>query len=381
MTPGPRPGSPRYYDLDALRAVAMMLGIVLHTALFVLPEPVSQWPLYDEGARGAGFYRHVIDVIHGFRMPVFFLLSGFFTALLWQRRGLRALWRQRLQRVGIPFIASCLIVLPASILALTLAAGRQEPYDFPYWVLPLVWVQNLGHLWFLWYLLLLVGCLTLAVRLGARFQHPLAGWLAIPVSAGLALFMQEPVWGSDTAESLLPELPLLGYYFCFFVLGVVFYQRNTRIRAWWTVALLPAIGAYLLGNSLLKEYQAGVPVTEIAPQTLFRDPLTLASAFYEVAFAWLMVFGTMGLFRWVASRESQAWRYLSDASYWMYLSHLPLVVLLQWLVVDWPLHYHLKFLLVCCAVTATVLVSYQWAVRYTFLGKALNGPRTRPVKG
>ena len=157
----------------------MMLGILLHAALFVLPEPVSLWPLHDDGAAGHRFYRHLIDVIHGFRMPVFFLLSGFFTALLWQRRGLRALWRQRLQRVGLPFIVSCLIVIPASVGALMLAAGRQAPYDFPYWALPLVWVQNLGHLWFLWYLMLLVGCLTVAVRLGARFEHRYAWWLTV----------------------------------------------------------------------------------------------------------------------------------------------------------------------------------------------------------
>ena len=61
----------------------------------------------------------------------------------------------------------------------------------------------------------------------------------------------------------------------------------------------------------------------------------------------------------------------------MYLSHLPQVVLMQWLVVDWRLQFHLKFLLVCCTVTALVLVSYQWCVRYTFIGRALNGPRTR----
>ena len=372
-----RSRSPRYYDLDALRAVAMMLGILLHASLFVLPEPVFLWPLHDAGAAGNRVYRHLIDLIHGFRMPVFFLLSGFFSALLWQRRGLRALWKQRLQRVGFPFVAACLIVLPASVGMLSLAAGRQEPYDFPIWALPLIWVETLGHLWFLWYLMLLLGCMTVAVRLGVRFEHRYAWWLAVPLSAGVTLFMNEPVWGADTAVTLLPELPLLGYYFCFFVLGLVFYQRKTAVRAWWTVALIPAIPVYLFGISLLEQYQGEMPVAEIATQALFRDPLTLQAAFFEVGFAWLMVFGTMGLFRWVASRESQVSRYLSDASYWMYLSHLPLVVLMQWLVVDWPLHYHLKFLLVCCSVTVLVLASYQWCVRYTFIGRALNGPRSR----
>jgi len=44
-------------------------------------------------------------VIHGFRMPLFFLLSGFFTAMLWQSRGLQRLWRHRLNRLGLPLAA------------------------------------------------------------------------------------------------------------------------------------------------------------------------------------------------------------------------------------------------------------------------------------
>ena len=64
------PPTQRFYHLDALRAVAMMLGIVLHATLFVLPEPEILWPMHDPAAIGKPFYRIVIDVIHGFRMPV-----------------------------------------------------------------------------------------------------------------------------------------------------------------------------------------------------------------------------------------------------------------------------------------------------------------------
>ena len=110
---------------------------------------------------------------------------------------------------------------------------------------------------------------------------------------------------------------------------------------------------------------------------MFKSPLTLASALIESVCAWLMCFGLMGLFRWIASRESFAFRYVSDASYWMYLVHLPLVIAGQMLVVGWPIHYHLKFLLVSCGVTVVLLATYQFGVRYTIIGGMLNGPRTR----
>ena len=61
----------------------------------------------------------------------------------------------------------------------------------------------------------------------------------------------------------------------------------------------------------------------------------------------------------------------------MYLAHLPLVIAGQMLVVGWPIHYHLKYLVVCASVTLILLITYQFGVRYTLIGRALNGPRTR----
>ena len=78
----------RYHELDALRAVAMLLGVVLHAFLFLIP---IGWVGQDPWAKAVPIeqnpYVYLLAAIHGFRMPVFFLLSGFFTAMLWQRRG------------------------------------------------------------------------------------------------------------------------------------------------------------------------------------------------------------------------------------------------------------------------------------------------------
>ena len=368
--------SQRFYDLDALRGVAMFLGIVLHTSVFILPEMLPLWPIHDAAASGDPTYTLVIETIHGFRMPVFFLLSGFFSALLWQRRSLRALGMQRLKRVGIPLAVACFTVLPLSIWLLAAAGGYREPYDFPLWTLSLVWLFSLGHLWFLWYLLLMAGAFLLAVRLGLQFLHLVGWWLVIPISIGVSLLMVEPIYGADNPMGIIPNPAVIIYYACFFLFGVFFYRRGFTVRSWWAVALLPAAAAFYAGFQLLGQYLADFEGA--APNAfMFKNPLTLSSALIETVCAWLMCFGLMGLFRWAASRESFAVRYFSDASYWMYLAHLPLVIAAQMLVVDWHIHYHLKFLLVCIGVTLVLLVTYQFGVRYTFIGRALNGPRAR----
>ena len=379
----------RFYDLDALRGVAMFLGVVLHSSVFLVAQPDPIWPLHVPETLGNETYTLVIEIIHGFRMPLFFLLSGYFTALLVDRRNLRSVFIQRLQRIGIPLAVGCLTIVPLSVWMLAVAGDYQAPYDFSMWVLPLAWLHSTGHLWFLWYLLLIIGCFVLAVRLGLRFRHPLLGWLLIACSLIISLAMVEPLYGADNATSSIPDAAVITYYTCFFVFGVFFYQMDFDVRRWWTIALLPAMVAFFAGFHLLDQYLAAfggfVPLGEAVSDSegavpdafMFENPLTLASTLIETVCAWLMCFGLMGLFRWVASRKSFAVRYFSDASYWIYLMHVPLVVGGQLLVLNWPIHYHLKFFLVCTGVTLILLITYQFGVRYTIIGRTLNGPRTR----
>jgi hypothetical protein len=66
-------------------------------------------------------------------------------------------------------------------------------------------------------------------------------------------------------------------------------------------------------------------------------------------------------------------RYVSDASYWVYLLHLPLTLLIPGLIADWPLPATLKMLFVVLSTTSICFVSYHYMVRGTFIGKFLNG--------
>ncbi|MCY4583073.1 MAG: acyltransferase family protein, partial [Chloroflexi bacterium] len=100
----------RRHDLDALRAFAMLLGIVLHGALAFIP---GAWVVSDASVEGDGTpYAILVTAIHGFRMPVFFLMSGFFTAMLWRQRGLQALVTHRARRVLLPLVIAVFTVVP-----------------------------------------------------------------------------------------------------------------------------------------------------------------------------------------------------------------------------------------------------------------------------
>ena len=356
-------GTTRFHDLDALRGFAMLLGILLHAGVFLVP--VEYWPVHEawawETAPEANVYAWILSVIHGFRMPLFFLLSGFFTALLWQSRGLQRLWGHRLRRLGLPLLAGMFTVVPA-IVWLEAGAGF-TPLDWP-----LAWLGGLHHLWFLWYLLLLAATFIVAVRLGLTFRHP-AWWLLVPLTVVPQYVMHELAFGPDTEDGLIPAGRVFAYYAAFFAFGVFFRQRKIAVRRWWAVAIVP---------SLLLLLPAGVALLYDEGFQYAGAPWVWAvAAVVQVAFAWLMCFGSMGLFRWIFARERFWVRYLSDASYWLYLTHLPLVIGAQMVLVTWPMSIHLKFVLISTTIVAGLLVVYQLGVRYTAIGTVMNGPRTR----
>jgi fucose 4-O-acetylase-like acetyltransferase len=75
------PSSDRLHALDAVRAFALLLGIALHaTQPFVagLPWITREAP--------SDVLASVFYTIHMFRMPVFFLIAGFFGRTMLERR-------------------------------------------------------------------------------------------------------------------------------------------------------------------------------------------------------------------------------------------------------------------------------------------------------
>jgi peptidoglycan/LPS O-acetylase OafA/YrhL len=539
----------RRHDLDALRAVAMLLGIVLHAALSFMPGP---WMAQD--SQQSVVFGLPVAAIHGFRMALFFLISGYFTALLWRKRGLRELIRQRFKRIFLPCMLGLVTIVPVTWVAIAIAVqggsrssaakgaddiwtaavhgdtGKVEHYLsqgtnvdqlHPVWGTPALTIAALHdrkeivalllekgaevnrasrdggtalhaaaflgreavvklllekgadanlrnqngqtaqetmltdwrttqfiagmlklrvnreavtagraeaekhfiahggtklagekplkqsgkggnllkvlmifpvfhHLWFLWFLCWLVAGFAVYALIADRL-----GWKGVPaflVASPLRYAWLIPLtlipqaqmgelnlaFGPDTSIGLLPVPHVLGYYALFFAFGVLYHdsgEHSARIgRNWkWTLPLM-----------LLVVFPVGLELT--TGSVGFRDQLLPVSwqrpvaNVLQVVFAWGMSFACIGLFRSVFHGESRIWRYMSDASYWLYLAHLPLVILLQHIVRDWPLPALVKFLFICLVTTGVLLLSYRYMVRYTWIGRLLNGPRERTTQ-
>jgi glucan biosynthesis protein C len=113
------PSQERLHALDALRGVAMLLGVVFHASLpFMhgtvlgafpaLRTEVTLWLAIDREADPA--YDLLNYVIHAFRMPTFFLLAGLFAHHVYVRHGAREFLERRARRVLVPFVAALLTI-------------------------------------------------------------------------------------------------------------------------------------------------------------------------------------------------------------------------------------------------------------------------------
>ena len=228
------------------------------------------------------------------------------------------------------------------------------------------------HLWFLWYLCWLVGIYALVIALSARLRIPSLpsrwisspfgmGWL-IPVTMIPQLWMGVfgPAFGPDTSVGLLPQPHILLYYGIFFGAGVLYLDAGDR------EGRLGRRYGVLLGTASLVLLPVGLATLRSLP---------LVSGVAQVAFAWCMCFGLIGLLYRHVRHESPSLRYLSDSAYWLYLVHHPLVAVFQSAIRPWDLPAMVKWILLCVVLLFTLLSSYHFLVRRTWLGWLLNGRR------
>lgn len=368
----------RLHALDGLRATAMFLGIVLHAcASFAVTLPLP-WIVRD--ARGGPSFDLVMGVIHGFRMPLFFFIAGFFAHLVWRKCGTRDFIVHRWRRIGVPFALGMGTILPLSIL-IFLWADTGEPR--PKGSLPTM------HLWFLEMLLVLyalVAAIAWASRLWARAELGFrldGAFEALFRSRGrpfvLAALTVIPLWNGPTwgevdhmgvSVALAPRA--IAYFGLFFAVGWWLHRclhlldtLRDRPGAQFAIAFL-ALSAWFACLAM------GLQPTD--PHYLAYKAGALAAA---ALYAWTMTFALTGLFLRIAATDRPWARYLADASYWCYLAHLPLVFVLQVLVAGLPFAGWLKAGLVILVASGVLLASYELLVRYTWIGGMLNGPRPR----
>jgi hypothetical protein len=247
----------------------------------------------------------------------------------------------------------------------------------------------LTHLWFLYYLLVLYAlvllCRGLIVRLDRATRVRGAAdaivrsairsgtapvLLAIPVSLTLYLRHDWFIWfGIPTPDvSLVPELTSVAAFGTAMVFGWLVHRQRHLIDSWrdqWPVHLLAAAGA-----TTACLWIAGLEPS-LVPEPAGARKLVFAAC-YALAI-WTWNFAIIGLALRFLSENNPGVRYVADASYWIYMVHLPVVAAIQVLVGNLQWHWGLKLPMILAGSLFVLFLSYDLMVRPTVVGKLLNG--------
>ncbi len=380
--------------LDAVRAFALILGIVFHASLSFTPIYIG-WAVMDVST--SDIVSAFMFISHSFRMELFFLMAGFFSHKTFHGKGGRNFIQSRWVRIGIPFVVSWFILRPLIVSGWVMGAeSLRGSVD--------VWgglhqgFTSLGalpkdlfvgtHLWFLYYLLI-ITCMVLVLHfiLGVNrrvlqgitrrvdttvrwFAHARLGILALSTLTAFCLWFMSG-WGMDTPDkSLVPLWPVLVIYGGFFVLGWLLYRQEGFLdqlsRLTWerfTLCLVAIVAATFLSTFSMETGHA------------YYLPLKAAFCLSYATMMWCLVTITIGLFKRYLNRPNKVVRYMADASYWLYLIHLPIVVWLQVAFAEVALHWTVKWALIAAITISVSLLIYDLCIRSTFVGAMLNGRR------
>ena len=395
----------RLAAMDALRGGAMLLGIFVHAAISYMPTNLEQlfWGIREK--QTSTILDGLFWWVHACRLPLFFVIAGFFAVLVVESKGIAGFLKHRFKRLFVPYTIGILALLPigflygwcSGLLMKRVQSGLIQDFELDAYTRR----EILGplHLWFLQDLIIL-SAIFIVVRWlvkgrkgegekGRRGEGSTVGQggasgspspllplsLSLFLPFALALPTMLLLWYDShplTAHhnTFIPDVERLLYYGLFFGVGILLYRRRqslTNVFAWpgshLALSLVP--GSLML--ILLPDFLKGV-----------LDPwgrLTFATC--AALLAWLTIFGFTGLaLRCFRGRHPLA-NYLADSSYWVYLVHLPIICLIQLALFEIPIHPLLKCGLVMVLTGFIGLGTYHTMVRYTFIGTWLNGPRMR----
>lgn len=376
----------RLHAIDNLRAALMWLGIVLHVSVNHMTGP-GILPFKD--ARVTPVADMLLLFIHAFRMPAFFVLAGFLAAMMVATRGYKAMMKNRVRRIALPFAVFWPLLFAAMILlvleyrhlmffgtfGLDVAVAPKVAAGRP--------IFNTMHMWFIYYLFIFCALAALACAFGERmptlkaafnrmFDMLAARWwavflLAVPLAI-VGSFYRSGMLAQT--GSFIPNLPEMIHSGIFFVFGWAIYRNRDALltqyaRQCWRFALAGLVTYFGAAALLLGSVKSpgAVPHVEL-----------LIAYFYGLT-GWVWSIALLGMFMRYLPTQNRALRYMSDSSYWVFLVHMLGTIGFGALLYRAQVAGEIKMVLNIAATTVACLLTYHLFVRNTWIGVLLNGRR------
>lgn len=371
----------REYFLDSIRAWLMLLGIPFHISLIY-----SSHSWHVNSAEPSWWLTLFNDFIHAFRMQVFFVISGYFSYMLFLRYPLKKWWKVRVERVGIPMLTAIpLLTLPQFIM-LQYVKGKTETWHtltLYEKYNTLVW-ELTSHLWFLLVLTILTTLGLWLFSVLRRRQARQQGTLLANITLGkltIAFLILGIIYAALRRVLLIVCSPVLSdglfnfvvmqtlFYIPFFVLGALTFI-NPRLKELFTTPSRGCMFGAIVGFvAYLLNQRYGSPDAWM----------------YETESVVTMVFGlwmvnvVFSFGHRLLNFQSARVTYFVNASLFIYLVHHPLTLLFGAYITPQISSNTLGFFTGLIFVVGSALILYEIHLRIPLLRFLFSG-KPQPTK-
>ncbi|MEY4915662.1 MAG: hypothetical protein RJA02_1931 [Armatimonadota bacterium] len=346
------------HGLDLARAVLMLVGVIYHGAL--LFKTGGGWRIEAESTHQV--FNAITDGIHLFRMHAFYLLSGFFVALVASKDTSKTSAWKRISRLAIPML---FVGFTANTLMNQLSNAWQFDTNITSYVIKGQW---LGPLWFVGNLIAYYALspIFLMVIDKLAFLNRTRLWMLGPVLLATAGAMVVAV---SLCGKYFPEMFVILHfknllmYLPVFVLGLLLHRVMDVFTAALTLRGSLVIFASALGMRL------------VASSLHFYDIHYVLGETIQQYFALAVALAVIAMFNQLA-KPGPVLKYFVDASYTLYLVHMPVIVVLHTLLASLHLHWSIEYPVIVSVTSGLCLLfHHQIVARVPLAGFLLNGTK------
>lgn len=363
----------REYFFDSIRAYLMLLGVPFHVSLIYSSQTWSVNSLAS-----SEWLTLLNDFIHAFRMQVFFVISGYFSYMLFLKYAPTHWLKVRLERVGIPMLAAIpLLTVPQffMIKAWTTKIGNWSNLTLYQKFNALSW-DLISHLWFLLVLVVLTVAGMGMFKWLRDAKRPAKDYADINwTKLSVAILLCSLGWGAVRRVLFIFEPQLLSnglfnyaimqslFFLPFFILGALAW-KYPAIKA----LLVKPVPWTFIGSALAF-------VAYVANQTWSKGEgwLYEIDAIVSMMMGLWMVNVVFSLGHRFLNSHSPRVMYLVNASLFIYLVHHPLTILYGIFLVPHIGNNTLGFLTGLAFVFGIAFILYEIHLRIPFLRFLFSG--------
>lgn len=385
-TPGPATRE-RRHELDWLRVLAVFGLIPFHVAIIFTTSPTD----YVKNAQSSPLLATLASFVSFWGIPLLFLVAGASAWFALKSRTPRTYLVERVRRLLLPFVFAVLAIVPIQVYygRLSNPSFHQSYREFyPNYLADFSidkLAEYMGHLWFVPALLLFAAItLPLFAFLKSPSGRTLVDWLGakstrpgVILAFGLPLGISDMILRSRPFATLVAtyvvysDWALFIFFLIFFIYGFLLYADPRFLQAiarHGVPALILGLALWLVAQNLVGAYG----------RSNYEYSVNFVAAMFLRGFiSWFWVVAIVALALRYLTTGSRTLTYLDDAFYPVYVLHMPVLTIIGFYVVQWPVGIWLKYPFIVAATLVVTLGIFELLIRRVNLIRLLFGLKPR----